>query len=388
MRNDVVNDKKLGLVLSGGGARGAYQVGVIAAMSEIIKTSGLEFKIDIFSGVSAGAINASFLAAESHDLHEGCRKLVDLWSHLRSEDIFYTDAINLGKMGLKWMGELSLGGLGGSTPGRALLDTQPLHDLLKKNVDYKAIEKNLKAKNYTALAVTAVDYLTSNSITFVQGQDDLPTWHKSRKISERARITSEHIMASSAIPLLFPPVKVDQRWFGDGCVRNTHPCAPSIYLGAEKLVVIGVRKQGNFVNEEAHLHQQKAPSVAKVINVILNAVLLDGIELDVERLERVNEFIRKVPSAHQGNLNYKPVDYLWISPSADLGEIASRKSSKLPRMIRYLLKGLGSLEDASEIVSYLLFDPSYCSQLIDLGFQDAMKQKENIIKFLSEFPLR
>ena len=149
-------------------------------------------------------------------------------------------------------------------------------------------------------------------------------------------------------------------------------------------MVIGVRKPGNSVYEESLLQNNKAPSVARVINVILNAVLLDGIELDVERLERVNEFIRKVPRAHQSNLNYKPVDYLWISPSADLGEIAARKSSKLPRVIRYLIKGLGSLEEASEIVSYLLFDPSYCSQLIELGFQDAMKQKENILNFYTD----
>ena len=379
-----MNKKKLGLVLSGGGARGAYQVGVMSAMSEILQKASLEFKIDIFSGVSAGAINASTLAAESHDLHEGCRKLVELWSHLRSEDVFYTDAVNLGKVGLKWMGELSLGGLIGSSPGRALLDTEPLKKLLEKNLNYAAIEKNLKEKHYTALAVTAVDYQTSNSITFVQGQDDLPTWSKARKISEKANITADHIMASAAIPLLFPPIKVDQRWFGDGCVRNTHPCAPSIYLGAEKLMVIGVRKPGNSVYEESLLQNNKAPSVARVINVILNAVLLDGIELDVERLERVNEFIRKVPRAHQSNLNYKPVDYLWISPSADLGEIAARKSSKLPRVIRYLIKGLGSLEEASEIVSYLLFDPSYCSQLIELGFQDAMKQKENILNFYTD----
>ncbi len=373
--------KKLGLVLSGGGARGAYQVGVMSAMSEILQKASLEFKIDIFSGVSAGAINASALAAESHDLHEGCRKLVELWSRLRSEDIFYTDAVNLGKIGLKWMGELSLGGLTGSTPGRALLDTEPLKILLEKNLNYASIEKNLKEKHYSALAITSVDYQTSNSITFVQGHDDLPTWNKVRKISEKANITADHIMASAAIPLLFPPVKVDRRWFGDGCVRNTHPCAPSIYLGAEKLMVIGVRKQGNSVYEESLLQNDKAPSVARVINVILNAVLLDGIELDVERLERVNEFIRKVPSPHQGHLNYKPVDYLWISPSADLGEIAARKSAKLPRVIRYLIKGLGTLEEASEIVSYLLFEPSYCSQLIDLGFQDAMKQREQILQF-------
>jgi NTE family protein len=300
---------------------------------------------------------------------------------LQSEEIFFTDAVNLGKIGLKWMSELSLGGFIGSTPGRALLDTTPLRQMLDKSLDYGMIEKNLAEKHYSALALTAVDYQSSNSITFVQAQNDHATWNKARKISETAKISAEHIMASAAIPLLFPPVKVDDRWFGDGCVRNTHPCSPSIYLGAEKLVIVGVRKQGNSVYEEKYMMAHRPPSVGRVINVILNAVLLDGVELDVERLERVNEFIRKVPETHHGHLNYKLVDYFWISPSADLGEIAARKSSRLPRVIRYLIKGLGTLEEASEIVSYLLFDPSYCSQLIELGYEDAMKQKENLVRF-------
>jgi NTE family protein len=375
--------RKTGLVLSGGGARGAYQVGVMAAVSDILKSSGIEFKFDYYSGVSAGAINASFLASKSDDLHSGCSQLVNLWKDLKSEDVFYTDAVNLGKIGLKWMGELSLGALTGTTPGRALLDTSPLRGLLEANLDYQAIERNLKEKHYSALAITAVDYQTSNSITFVQGRNDLPTWNKARKISEKADIRAEHILASSAIPLLFPPVQVDERWFGDGCVRNTHPCAPVIYMGAEKLMVIGVRQVGMSAYEERVLKSTLSPSVARVINVLLNAVLLDGIELDIERLIRVNNFIAKVPAEHRKELTYKPVDYFWISPSADIGEMAARKSSRLPRVIRYLIKGLGSLEEASEIVSYLLFDPSFCGQLIELGYEDAKKQEEEIKRFYS-----
>ncbi len=375
--------KKIGLVLSGGGARGAYQVGVVCAVSEILKKENMDFHIDFFSGVSAGAINASFLAAYAHDLHEGCAKLGDLWKNLHSHNVFYTDAVNLGRIGMKWMSELSLGGLTGhTTPGRALLDTEPLKDLIDNNLNYEAIERNLKEKHYSALAITAVDYNTSDSITFVQGQPDLPSWNKARKLSERADIRAEHVMASSAIPTLFPPIKVDERWFGDGCLRNTHPCGPAIYMGAEKLFVIGVRQTSHVTADKTTI-SNKAPSVARVINVLLNAVLLDGIELDVQRMARVNEFIQQVPPEHQKNLNYRPIDYFWLSPSADLGEIASRKSSKLPRLIRYLIKGLGTLEEASEIVSYLLFEPSYCGQLIELGYDDAMKNKEEIAKFFS-----
>lgn len=377
--------KKIGLVLSGGGARGAYQVGVMAAAADILKQAGEEFKIDIFSGVSAGAINAGFLASESQDLTEACHKLVNLWKSLESRNIFYTDAVNLGKVGLKWMSELSLGALTGTSPGRALLDTAPLKDLLDKNIDYSAIRRNLKDKHFSALAITAVEYQSSNSITFVEGQEGWSPWNKSRKLSEDTHIQSEHIMASSAIPLLFPPQPVDDRWFGDGCVRNTHPCSPSIYLGAEKLFVIGVRQQASMTPlDERLIKADKAPSVARVINLLLNAVLLDGIDLDVQRMERVNEFINTVPEAHRSVLNYKPIDFFWISPSADLGEIAARKSSRLPRVIRYLIKGLGTLEEASEIVSYLLFDPSYCGQLMEIGYEDAMKQKERLLQFFTD----
>lgn len=376
--------KKIGLVLSGGGARGAYQVGVISAVSEILKKKDIDFHIDFFSGVSAGAINASFMAANAHDLHEGSNKLVGLWQNIQSNNVFYTDAVSLGRIGFKWMSELSFGGLTGkTTPGRALLDTTPLKKLIDDNLDYQAIEKNLKENHYSALAVTAVDYASSDSITFVQGQSDLPSWNKARKVSERADIRAEHIMASSAIPTLFPPVHVDQRWFGDGCLRNTHPCGPVIYMGAEKLFVIGVR-QAASVTAGKTTTSNKPPSVARVINVLLNAVLLDGIELDVQRMARVNEFIQNVPVEHQKNLSYRPIDYFWLSPSADLGEIASRKSSKLPRVIRYLIKGLGTLDEASEIVSYLLFEPSYCGQLIELGYEDAMNRKDEIAEFFSQ----
>lgn len=375
---------KIGLVLSGGGARGAYQVGVISALCEILKQNSIKPHFHFYSGVSAGAINAGFLATQCEDLYQGSRKLVDLWSHLSSERVFYTDAINIGKIGLRWMGELSLGALTGGMPGRALLDTSPLSDLLKENLNFSKIEKNIKNGHLEAVSVSAIDYQTSRSVTFLQGKEDLPSWNKYRRHSERTDLNVSHIMASSAIPLLFPPIQVDSRYFGDGCVRNSHPCGPNIYLGAQKLVVIGVRKQGSTADDIRALQAQGPPSVARVLNVLLNAILLDGVELDIERLQKVNEFVRKVPQDHHSQLAYKPIEFAWISPSVDIGEIATSKSSRLPRIIRYLIKGLGSLEDASEIVSYLLFDPVFCSLLIEVGYEDGMKQKDEILKLFSE----
>lgn len=378
-----MSQEKIAIVLSGGGARGAYQVGVISAIAQVMVENNIQSKIEIFTGVSAGAINATFLAAYCDDFQMASKKLVDLWSSLTSDQIFYTDAVHLGKLGLKWMGELSFGGLTGSSPGRALLDTAPLAKLISKNIDFTRIQRNIQNQHLKALAITAIDYNLSEAVTFVQGDSKIPDWKKSRRHSEKTQIQTEHVMASAAIPLLFPPVSVDARHFGDGCVRNTHPCGPSIYMGAQRLIIIGVRSQTeNLVQVAPSKESGHSPSVARVLNVLLNSVLLDGIDLDVERLRRVNDFVAQVPESHRQNINYKPLQFAWICPSSDIGAVAFQNSSKLPRMIRYLLKGLGTIEEASEIVSYLLFEPAFCSRLIEIGYNDGMKQKEALLQVL------
>lgn len=370
------------LVLSGGGARGAYQVGVLSAIADIAQSSGIHQAFDIYSGVSAGAINATFLAAGADDFTASCKSLVDLWSQLKSNQVFYSDVASIGKIGLNWMKAASVAGVVGPTPGQALLDTTPLHQLLKERLPFAKIQNNLDRDILKGLAITALDYQSSTAITFVQDKKNLPDWQKGRRKSEKTQITAEHVLASSAIPLLFPPVGVDQRFFGDGCVRNTAPCSPSIYLGANKLLVIGVRRQSPTAYETRVMQNQKAPSVGRVLNVLLNSVLLDGVELDVERLGRINSLIDQIPPGVHENLTYRKIDYVWVSPSADIGEIAAQKHMKLPPIIRYLLKGLGSIQEASEIVSYLLFDPSFCTQLIEIGYEDGMRQKEEIRRFL------
>lgn len=372
--------RKIAVVLSGGGARGAYQVGVLKGLAEILEKHRLPADIRIYSGVSAGAINAAFLAAHADDFAGGTAKLATLWSRLAPENVFASDALHMGKIAMTWATELGFGALTGATPGRALLDTSPLRKLLNENLDVARIGENVASGHLDALALTAVDYSTSTSITFVHGDDALPSWVKSRRRSEKAAIGVDHVMASSAIPLLFPSAPVGDRWFGDGCVRNSHPCAPSLYLGADRLLVVGVRRRTITADEVRALRMTEAPSVARVINMLLNAVLLDGVELDIERMERVNEFVRRVPPEHRESLNLKEVEYCMISPSADIGDLASKKANRLPRIIRYLLKGLGRIEDAAEIVSYLLFDPQFCQQLIEIGREDAWADHEKLIR--------
>lgn len=374
------------LVLSGGGARGAYQVGVLSAVAEIATELKIKSPFKIYTGISAGAINAAYISAGTDDFSTTVQRLVKMWSGLTSDQIFKTDAVSLGKIGLQWMGELSFGGITGTTASRSLLDTSPLHNLIKHNLEFSKIQSHIDSGVLHALAITALDYRTSTAITFVQGQSQGPAqiknWQRARRRSELSKIRSEHILASSAIPLLFPPVQLDERWFGDGCVRNQTPCSSALHIGAEKLFVIGVRKQNDTADDLRAMQLKSSPSVARVINVLLNSVLLDGVEVDIERLNKINEFLSRVPEDMHAKLNFKKVDYIWIHPTEDIGAIAASMSSKLPRVIRYLLKGLGPLEDASEIVSYLLFEPQFCTKLIEHGYQDGMAQKLSIEEFL------
>lgn len=371
--------KKRALVLSGGGARGAYQVGVLKGISEVCSKNGIKPDFKIYSGISAGAINGAYMATHADDFHLGVSQLVHMWSNLSSEQVIASDVMHMGKIAFQWMGELSLGAMMGTTLGKALLDTAPLLKLLNNKLKFEHIEKHIENGDLYALAVTATDYGTSNSVTFIQGHPEIKNWERTRRISKSAQLTTQHVMASSAIPLLFPPTLVGQKFFGDGCVRNNSPCAPSIYMGADALMVIGVRMQKPTRYDQLSASSTLPPSVARVLNVLLNAVLLDGIETDVEHLHRMNKLLERLPEQASGS--YRKVDAVLISPSSDIGELAIQKSKNLPKTIRYLLKGLGKIEDAGEIVSYLLFDPEFCSELIDTGCKDAVAQEQDIINF-------
>lgn len=370
------------LVLSGGGARGAYQAGVLTAIAEIAARHKIKKPFQIYSGISAGAINVTFLAAGAEDFTLASQRLAQLWRGLHSDLVFKTDALSLGKIGLSLVGELSFGGMSsGASHGRSLLDTSPLSDLIKSNIQFDKIAKNVQEDYLNSVAVTALDYRTSETITFVEGKNT-PDWVRSRRHSEKTILSAEHVVSSSAIPMLFTPGKIEERYFGDGCVRNQQPLSPALHLGATSLLVIGVRKIDSTAYEEKVLKSNAPPSVARVTNVLLNSVLLDGIEVDIERLNRINTFLQQVPEHLHPKLNFKPVDYVWIYPSEDIGEIAASLANRLPRVIRYLLKGLGPLEDASEIISYLLFEPDFCSQLIEIGYRDGMAQEKEISTFL------
>lgn len=374
----------LGLVLSGGGGRAAYQAGVLSAINEVASRLGISHPFDFYTGVSAGAINIAMLvSAEGCHLETATKKLIDLWSRVESQQIYISDPISLSIGGLHWLSDLSLGGLKRTSPRRSLLDTTPLRQLIADNCHFENIQKNIDNKYLRAIGISALDYFSTSTVTFIQGPEDIPMWRRVRRQSERSVLTVEHLLASASIPLLFPPVTINNRHFGDGSIRNQSPCGPSIYMGAKKLIAIGVRKKQDVCWSSYQTNENKPPTVARVLSVLLHTLMMDGLEIDIERLERINTNIAKLSESERASLSVRPIEYLWISPSRDISEIASHEVHKLPPMIRYLLRGLGSLHDASEVASFLLFDPSYCGKLIELGFEDGMREKEQIEKLLT-----
>lgn len=374
----------LGLVLSGGGARAAYQAGVIAAIADICSDLGISQPFDFYTGLSAGAINAAMITAtESCNIRDACENLTNLWSRVESQQVYLTDPLSLSMGGLHWIADLSLGGVKKSSPGKSLLNNVPLKKLISDNCHFENIQRNLEKKRFRGLAISALDYFSTCTITFLQSQEEIPLWKRPRRQAEQSILTTDHILASSAIPLLFPPVFLDNRYFGDGCIRNQSPCGPAISMGAQKIIAIGVRSRQEICYSSPHINRNQSPTVGRVVSVLLNAVMMDGMEMDMERLDRINTNISKLSEVEKKNLTVRFIDHLWISPSVDIAEIAAEKVNKLPQMIRYLLKGLGSLQDASEIASFLLFEPSYCEKLIEIGFEDGMKQKEQIRRLLS-----
>jgi NTE family protein len=372
--------RKVGLVLSGGGARGAYQAGVLRAIAEIRKSSPECQPIKVITGVSAGAINAAYAASYADADYEASIKLTEFWKNLTSERVYRSDALSLAQIAMKWIWDTILGSFKTRTKARSLLDTRPLYELLKSNIKFDRIQKMLDEGYLDAFAVSALNYATAHSISFVQAREKIEMWYRARRKGEFASISAAHVMASAALPLFFPSVGVDGQWYGDGSLRNTAPLSPAIHLGAGKLIVISVRRPED---KAVYVKNQDEPSIARVLGVMLNALLMDAIDYDMERLTRINSTLEHVPIGTRTELNLRKVEHLWIRPSEDIGFLASGQFKKLPGVMRYLMSGLGSSKESSELTSYLLFDPEYCGKLVDLGYRDGMAMQDEIRQFLS-----
>jgi NTE family protein len=284
---------------------------------------------------------------------------------------------------VRWARDLSLGGLTGKVSPKALLDTEPLRETLKGWIPFERIEPNVGSGALRALVLAATNLYTATGVFFVDGGSDLELWQQTRRHAEHAQISVDHVLASSAIPLLFPPASIDGRWFGDGSIRNTAPLSPAIHLGARRVMAISVREQRPGQDVGRHDTERGAPSIAEIAGVLLDAVMLDAIEIDVEHSGRVNSSVTRCAEPLPGH-PFRFVDVLAIHPSEDIGALAAELISRVPRVVRYRLRGLGSEEALRELSSYLLFDPVFCSRLVELGRNDAKANRDEIERFFTE----
>jgi NTE family protein len=380
-----VQKSKVGLILAGGGARAAYQVGVLKAIAEMLPPD-CPNPFPILCGTSAGAINATTLAIYARRFQEGVRRLVVVWRNFHAHQVFRTDAMSVFGNGLRWLMAIVFGGLGRHNP-IALLDREPLQRLLRQTLPCERIQASIDAGALHALSVTVSGYGSGQSVTFFQGISTLAPWRRARRLGSAANITIDHLMASSAIPFLFSAVRINREYFGDGSMRQIAPISPALHLGAERVLVIGVRHEGAAASLRAD--GEEYPSLAQIAGHVLNSIFLDSLETDIERLRRINKTISLIPEDHlrESDVTLRNVEVLVISPSEDLEKIAARHAHHLPWTIRSLLASLGAFNRrGANLISYLLFERPYCRELIDLGYRDAIRRKDEILRFLEVSP--
>ena len=372
--------KKVGLVLPGGGARGAYQVGVLKALAELMpKRSSNPFSV--ISGTSAGAINSVVLASRAKLFKAAVADMELVWSHFHSEQVFKSDAWTMFCSSIRWLIAIVSGGLLVKPP-QSLLDNSPLRELLQQNIRMENIERALDKGYLDAIAVTAAGYDSARSFTFFQTNQDAMPWDRVRRKGRQRNITLDHLMASVAVPMVFPPVRIGNEFFGDGAMRQATPLSPAVRLGAERILVIGVR---NEVEDPLDLIEPKSPSLGRIAGYMLDALFMDGLSADLERLTRLNTIIGNVPEKIVENEGERLrfIDAFVILPSQDVRELAFSYMHELPLPVRMLLRGVGAMNKGGrQLLSYLLFESGFTRSLIDLGYRDAMEHKDELIAFM------
>lgn len=374
---------KVALVMSGGGARAAYQVGVLKAIAEMLPEDAPN-PFPVICGTSAGAINGAALAIYATRFQEGVRRLGMIWSNFQVQQVFRSDVRGIASSGARWLVALLVGGMGKRNP-RALLDRSPLYTLLQKYLPCDKIQESIDAGALHAFSVTASGYTSAQSVTFFQGVSSLAPWKRARRIGCPAPITVDHLMASSAIPFIFSAIRINREYFGDGSMRQVAPLSAALHLGADRILVIGARHDAEDQPPRVKVEIEDYPSLAQIAGHVLNSIFLDSLEVDMERLQRINNTLKTIPSQYlkDGGMTLRPVDVMSISPSTDIAKIAERHAFSLPRPVRYLLRGIGAYNrDGANLVSYLLFEKSYCRELMALGYEDALRHKDQVKAFL------
>jgi NTE family protein len=365
---------RAGLVLTGGGARAAYQVGVIKAVRDILGNP-VRNPFPIVCGTSAGAINAASLAAFADDFTRAVGKLLEFWEHMRCEHIYRTDGFNIFKSGARWLGAMML--LSRHNPV-SLLDNAPLRQLLERHLPMERIQQHLDSGALYAVCVTASGYTSGQSVSFFQGGSGLEGWERNQRIGAAVSLKIDYLLASAALPFLFPAVKVHREYFGDGSMRQIAPVSPALHLGADRVLIVGTGRQ---TMDQARARSNVYPSLAQVAGHALNSIFLDSLMVDIERLERINRTVQLIPQdkLSDSGVQLRPVKVLFITPSQPIERIAARFIHELPRTVRFILRPTGALNrSGSNLASYLLFEESFCRALIDLGYQDTVSRAAEV----------
>ena len=369
----------LAIVMAGGGARAAYQAGVLRYLSHRFPSLGFP----IITGVSAGAINAAHMAAHHGTFEQATEELHHLWSNLNVDQVFRTDIGFLGLHLLRWARQLVSGGAK-RPPARGLLDTDPLRDYLSDAMhavdgELTGINYNLHMGRLKAAALSTTNYSTGQAVLWVQGQG-VTEWERPTRRSRLTTLTVEHVMASAALPIVFPAVRIGEHWFGDGGIRLTAPLSPALHLGASRILAISTRhsptaRQANRPTITGY------PPPAQVAGIMMNSVFLDLLDDDAHRLETTNGLLARLPPEARGGM--RPVRLVTVRPSVDLARLANRYEPQLPKAFRFLTRGLGTRQtEAPDFLSMIMFQPDYLAELIRVGERDAEAREEEIAALL------
>ena len=369
------------IILSGGGARAAYQVGALRAISHIVGRDA-RMPFPVICGTSAGAINAALLAVNADDFRRGVAQLTRWWRRVTVKDIYHGDLATLARHSARFMASVLTGG---AVPAKvaSMFDNAPLTDLLTHELDFSRIGTQITAGNLHALSINATSYTSGHAVSFFQGAPALRSWHRLRRRGQPTQLATQHLMASTAIPFVFPAGRIEEDYFMDGSVRQIAPLSPALHLGANRIVVLAV---GQFAGQRPGTGEPQYPSFAQVAGHALSSVFLDNMGADIERLTQYNRMIDRLPAAARdlNGQSVKHVDAFVLAPSRDVASLALQFVDTLPGAVRAVLRGFGSTQGTgANLTSYLLFDRGFCRALLEMGYADAMTRREELASFLA-----